>query len=87
MLFCFVLWCSSIGAEAAQSDAEDRGTVIEAETDEQSEAAIKAVTILVEGIFEKPDRDGILARINEIRREACEEGVDGSGSGGRYWMC
>ena len=75
MLFCFVLWCSSIGAEAAQSDAEDRGTVIEAETDEQSEAAIKAVTILVEGIFEKPDRDGILARINEIRREACEEGV------------
>ena len=75
MLFCFVLWCSSIGAEAAQSDAEDRGTVIEAETDEQSEAAIKAVPILVEGIFEKPDRDGILARINEIRREACEEGV------------
>lgn len=33
------------------------------------------MTILVEGIFEKPDRDGILARINEIRREACEEGV------------
>ena len=75
ILFCFVLWCSSIGAEAAQSDAEDRGTVIEAETDEQSEAAIKAVPILVEGTFEKPDRDGILARINEIRREACEEGV------------
>jgi hypothetical protein len=75
MLFCFVLWCSSIGAAAAQNDAEDRGTVMEAETDKQSGAAVKAVPILVEGTFEKPDRDGILARINEIRREACEEGV------------
>ena len=75
MLFCFVLWCSSIGAAAAQSDAEDRGTVMEAEADKQSGAANNAVPILVEGTFEKPDRDGILARINEIRREACEEGV------------
>ena len=69
MLFCFVLWCSSIGAAAAQNDAEGRGTVTQAETDKQSGAAVKAVPILVEGIFEKPDRDGILARINEIRRE------------------
>lgn len=75
MLLCCVLWCGSIGAEAAQNDAEDHGTVMEAETDEQSEAAVNAVPIFVEGTFEAPDRDGILARINEIRREACEEGV------------
>lgn len=75
MLFCFVLWCGSIGAAAAQNDAEDRGTVMEEETDKQSGAAVKAVPILVEGTFEVPDRDRILARINEIRKEACEEGV------------
>ena len=75
MLLCCVSGFSSIGAGAAQNAVEDRGTVMEAETDVQPEAATDTVPILVEGTFEEPDRDKILERINEIRREACEEGV------------
>ena len=37
--------------------------------------------IRVEGRFEEPDRDALIDRLNEIRREACEEGVSNPETG------
>ena len=47
-----------------------------AENDSGQESDADTVKIRVEGQLEEIDRDVILERINAIRREACEEGID-----------
>ena len=59
--------CLSLGAGITVSAAEN-GSGQEPDPD--------IVVIRVEGRLEDLDRDAILERINAIRREACEEGID-----------
>lgn len=74
LLLCALL-CLGIGMEAS---AAEKGS--EQETSEQEnsgqENAENLVLIRVEGQLEETDRDAILERINAIRKEACEEGVN-----------
>lgn len=43
--------------------------------------AAPSVKIRIEGRFEEPDREALLKRLNEIRKEACEEGVQNPETG------
>ena len=61
-----LLWPLGMRARAAESAAETGGEAPAAET----------VMIRVEAQREETDRAALLDRINEIRKEACEEGVD-----------
>lgn len=47
-----------------------------AQAAEASESEEILAMIRIEGQFEQPDRQALLDRLNEIRREACEEGVN-----------
>ena len=51
-------------------------TVSAAENNPDQEPGSDIVMIRVEGQLEEIDRDELLERINAIRREACEEGID-----------
>lgn len=51
-------------------------TVSAAENNPDQETGSDIVMIRVEGQLEEIDRDALLERINAIRREACEEGID-----------
>lgn len=51
------------------------GSAYAADTGTASDPAADSVQVHVEGRFEEPDREKILERLNEIRREACVEGV------------
>jgi hypothetical protein len=62
----------SQNTEAQGQNTEAPGPSTEKEDPETQAGTIK---VLVEGAFEEPDREAILARINAIRKEACEEGV------------
>ena len=46
-----------------------------ADQEQGPETGFPLLTISIEGQFETPDREALTARLNEIRREACEEGV------------
>ena len=70
ILLC--LWLSlgtGITASAAENGAEQENSA-------EQENGADIVMIRVEGKLEEPDRDALLERINAIRREACEEGID-----------
>ena len=75
------------GTEAEADTEQGTGTAAEAEA--QQGAGTEAATdteepllmIRVEGRFEEPDRDALIDRLNEIRREACEEGVSNPETG------
>ena len=69
LLLC-VLLCLGTGMEAS---AAEKGSEQENSGQETSE---NLVMIRVEGQLEETDRDAILERINAIRKEACEEGVN-----------
>ena len=47
-----------------------------AQAAEASESEEILAMIRIEGQFEQPDRQALLDRLNEIRKEACEEGVN-----------
>ena len=87
-LLCCAFWPANTGtgcgrAFAAQTEAPgqntealSQNTEAPAQTEEEeADAQTGDLTILVEGAFAAPDREAILARINAIRKEACEEGV------------
>lgn len=69
LLLC-VLLCLGTGMEASEAE---KGSEQENSGQETSE---NLVMIRVEGQLEETDRDAILERINAIRKEACEEGVN-----------
>ena len=80
-LLCCAFWPANTGsgcgrAFAAQTEAPGQNTEAPAQTaEEETDAQTGYLTILVEGAFAAPDREAVLARINAIRKEACEEGV------------
>ena len=57
---CFGAGITASAAESGSGQGSDADTVI----------------IRVEGVLEETDRDALVDRINAIRREACEEGID-----------
>ena len=66
ILPCGILLSGGNAAEAASI----------AEAAETAESKEVLAVIRIEGQFEQPDRQALLDRLNEIRREACEEGVN-----------
>ena len=66
-----LLWPLGMRARAAESAAQEPA----AETGGEAPAA-ETVMIRLEAQREETDRAALLDRINEIRKEACEEGVD-----------
>ena len=63
-------------APGQNTEAPGQNTEASAQTaEEEADAQTGYLTILVEGAFAAPDREAVLARINAIRKEACEEGV------------
>ena len=74
LLLC-VLLCFGIGMEASAAEKGSEQEISDQETSGQ-ENAENLVMIRVEGQLEETDRDAILERINAIRKEACEEGVN-----------
>jgi len=74
LLLCALL-CLGTGLEASATEKGSEQETSDQETSEQ-ENAENLVLIRVEGQLEETDRDAILDRINAIRKEACEEGVN-----------
>lgn len=79
LLLC-VLLCLGTGMEASAAEKGSEQETSEQETSEQEnsgqETSENLVMIRVEGQLEETDRDAFLERINAIRKEACEEGVN-----------
>ena len=84
MAILLCLWLSlgaGITASAAENGQEQENGMeqengAEQENGSEQENGADIVMIRVEGKLEEPDRDALLERINAIRREACEEGID-----------
>ena len=79
LLLC-VLLCLGTGMEASAaekgSEQENSGQETSEQENSGQETSENLVMIRVEGQLEETDRDAILERINAIRKEACEEGVN-----------
>ena len=71
------------GAEAEADTEQGAGTAAEkgAGTEAAADTEEPLLMIRVEGRFEEPDREALIDRLNEIRREACEEGVSNPETG------
>ena len=64
--------------KAQEKNLNAAGAVnVEESSDPENGGQNAYLTVYVKGQFEKPDRQALIDRINEIRREACAEGVSG----------
>ena len=62
--------------KAQEKNLNAAGAVnVEESSDPENGGQNAYLTVYVKGQFEKPDRQALIDRINEIRREACAEGV------------
>ena len=80
-----LLWviagCMCFGWNGARAAAVSAGAEAPGGTDiqageEAGDPRDVLATIRIDGQFEQPDRQALIDRLNEIRREACEEGIN-----------
>lgn len=66
----------ALAVKAQEKNLNAAGAVnVEESSDPENGGQNAYLTVYVKGQFEKPDRQALIDRINEIRREACAEGV------------